>query len=62
MTEQQTRTERQAETGFAGESQTCPNCQMSREEWQGNAGQGYEYQGQTYCCQGCGEGTGCTCR
>ncbi len=40
----------------------CPNCGMSRNEWQGNGGLGYEFQGQMYCCEGCAEGTGCTCR
>ena len=25
-------------------------------------GEGYTHEGQTWCCQGCAEGTGCTCR
>jgi hypothetical protein len=41
---------------------TCPNCGMNRDEWQGNGGLGYEYQGQTYCCEGCADGSGCTCQ
>lgn len=24
-------------------------------------GEGYTHEGETYCCQGCAEGTGCTC-
>lgn len=52
----------QAEQGRTGmESGKCPNCGMAREEWQGNEGRGYEADGVTYCCQGCAEGTGCTC-
>lgn len=43
-------------------AQTCPNCGMARNEWRGNGGQGYEMAGQTYCCEGCAEGSGCTCR
>jgi len=36
----------------------CPGCRMKKNEW---PGEGYTHQGQTYCCQGCAEGTGCTC-
>ena len=36
----------------------CPNCKMPKNEW---PGEGYTFQGQSYCCQGCAEGTGCTC-
>ena len=59
----QQRTDEQTDTGtiYAG-SQTCSNCGMAKEEWQGNGGEGYQYQGQTYCCQGCAEGGGCTCQ
>jgi len=57
MTLQETET-----TEGQGPAQTCPNCGMAREEWQGNQGQGYEYAGQTYCCEGCADGSGCTCR
>ena len=36
----------------------CPNCKMPKNEW---PGEGYTFQNQSYCCQGCAEGTGCTC-
>ena len=32
---------------------------MVKNEW---PGEGYTFQGQSYCCQGCAEGTGCTCK
>jgi hypothetical protein len=35
---------------------------MPQSEWSGNGGAGYDLAGETYCCQGCAEGTGCTCR
>jgi hypothetical protein len=41
--------------------QTCSRCGMSRSEWKGNDGQGYTQDHQTFCCQGCAEGSGCTC-
>ncbi len=41
--------------------QSCPNCGMSRDDWKGEDGQGYAKDRETYCCRGCGEGTGCTC-
>jgi hypothetical protein len=31
---------------------------MIKNEW---PGEGYSHDGQSYCCQGCAEGTGCTC-
>jgi hypothetical protein len=37
----------------------CPGCAMIKNEW---PGEGYTHEGETYCCQGCAEGTGCTCR
>jgi len=40
----------------------CANCGMPKSEWRGNNGQGFAMNGQTYCCQGCAIGTGCTCR
>lgn len=40
---------------------SCPVCGMERYAWQGNEGQGYTLGETTYCCQGCVEGTGCTC-
>lgn len=36
----------------------CPGCGMPKNEW---PGEGYAHEGQIYCCQGCAEGTGCTC-
>jgi hypothetical protein len=36
----------------------CPGCAMIKNEW---PGEGYSHEGETYCCQGCAEGTGCTC-
>jgi hypothetical protein len=36
----------------------CPRCGMIKNEW---PGEGYTHDGQTYCCQGCAERTGCTC-
>ena|ERR1051326_6948439 len=37
----------------------CPGCTMIKNEW---PGEGYTHEGETYCCQGCAEGAGCTCR
>jgi hypothetical protein len=42
-------------------AEECPNCGMPRDEWQGNGGRGYTQGSETFCCQGCAEGTGCTC-
>src|SRR5438045_5113875 len=36
----------------------CPGCRMAKNEW---PGEGYTHDGETYCCQGCAEGTGCIC-
>ncbi len=36
----------------------CPGCGMLKNDW---PGEGYTHENQTYCCQGCAEGTGCTC-
>jgi hypothetical protein len=36
----------------------CPGCRMIKNEW---PGEGYTHEGETYCCQGCAEGTGCMC-
>src|SRR5687768_6062061 len=36
----------------------CPGCAMIKNEW---PGEGYTHEGEIYCCQGCAEGTGCTC-
>lgn len=41
----------------------CPRCGMRQHEWQGNGGHGFTADdGALYCCQGCAEQTGCTCR
>jgi hypothetical protein len=37
---------------------SCPGCGMVKNSW---PGEGYTHEGETYCCQGCAEGTGCTC-
>ena len=37
---------------------TCPSCGMVKNDW---PGEGYTFEGQSYCCQGCAEGTGCVC-
>jgi hypothetical protein len=42
--------------------QTCPRCGMAKQAWQGNGGQGVNRGGRTYCCAGCADDTGCTCR
>jgi hypothetical protein len=36
----------------------CPGCGMIKNDW---PGEGYTHDGETYCCQGCAEGTGCMC-
>ena len=36
----------------------CPGCAMIKNEW---PGEGYTHEGETFCCQGCAEDTGCTC-
>src|SRR5579859_178028 len=36
----------------------CPGCAMIKNEW---PGEGYTHEGESYCCQGCAEGTGCVC-
>ena len=43
------------------QAQACANCGMPKDEWRGNNGQGFQMADKTYCCQGCAEGTGCTC-
>ena len=36
----------------------CPGCGMIKNDW---PGEGYTHEGETYCCQGCAEGSGCMC-
>ncbi len=42
--------------------QNCPRCGMPHNDWKGNQGQGFQRGDQTYCCEGCANNTGCTCR
>ena len=42
----------------SGAKPACPGCRMIKNDW---PGEGYTHDGQTYCCQGCAEGTGCMC-
>ena len=37
---------------------TCAKCGLPRSAWTDD---GYDAEGETYCCRGCAEGTGCTC-
>ncbi len=37
----------------------CPTCGMSLTD---KKTEGFVLTGETYCCRGCAEGTGCTCR
>lgn len=48
-----------AKTNSAAPQPACPGCGMLKNQW---PGEGYTHEGQTWCCQGCAEGTGCTCR
>ena len=56
MQEEQAQEEEQTQDG-----QTCPGCGISKEDWKGNNGEGFSSEGQMHCCQGCAEGSGCTC-
>lgn len=42
-----------------GAATKCSNCGMPREEWPNR--EGFSSNGQTYCCKGCADDTGCTC-
>ncbi len=44
--------------------ETCPKCKMPKKDWKAFAGNGYTYpkDGQKYCCRGCTDGSGCTCK
>jgi hypothetical protein len=57
QTTQPTQDQSQGQT----QMQTCPNCQIPKDEWRGNNGQGFQMGEKTYCCQGCATGSGCTC-
>ena len=41
--------------------QICPVCQMEKSEWRANGGKGVMADDIVYCCEGCTDGTGCTC-
>lgn len=43
------------------DDRVCAECGMDASAWTDNQGQGYTVDGEWYCCQGCAEGTGCTC-
>ncbi|HKQ48783.1 MAG TPA: hypothetical protein VJZ71_11995 [Phycisphaerae bacterium] len=38
---------------------SCPACGMTKDTWPND--RGVTKNGKTYCCQGCADGTGCTC-
>jgi hypothetical protein len=38
--------------------QTCANCGMRQDAWR--TPQGYQQDGETFCCEGCATGTGST--
>jgi hypothetical protein len=40
----------------------CPRCRMPRDTWPDDSGGGALKDGVTYCCKGCADDTGCTCR
>lgn len=40
-------------------NKTCPECGMKKENW--SVKDGVEREGDTYCCEGCANGTGCIC-
>jgi hypothetical protein len=44
------------------EEQICPGCGMPKRDWRGNDGEGYTSDDDTYCCERCAGGSGCTCR
>ena len=43
-------------------TERCTKCGMLRADWKDNSGLGHVANGQTFCCRGCAEGRGCTCR
>jgi hypothetical protein len=47
-----------ASTDTSTSLHACPGCAMAKNEW---PGEGYTHEGETYCCQGCAEGSACTC-
>ena len=51
------------EGGFGGgQADSCPVCGMPRKQWKGHGGRGaVDKRGKQVCCQGCADGSGCTC-
>jgi hypothetical protein len=45
-------------TDLPARAPACPGCAKIKNEW---PGEGYSQEGESYCCQGCAEGTGCIC-
>lgn len=39
----------------------CVECGLGEVAWKGNQGLGRILAGEWYCCQGCAEGTNCSC-
>ena len=39
----------------------CPNCGRPESQWKEAGGEGFSLGGQSYCCRGCADETGCTC-
>ena len=39
----------------------CPACGKARSEWRVNNSRGETQNGKTYCCEGCAQGTQCSC-
>jgi len=43
------------------EIRLCAGCGRPESQWRENGGAGYQDGGETYCCRGCADQTGCTC-
>lgn len=44
------------------EIRLCPGCGRPEPQWRENDGAGYQLGGEVFCCRGCADETGCTCR
>ena len=44
------------------ESLTCVSCGLPQSLWQPRDVEAYSEDEQRYCCEGCEQGTGCTCQ
>ncbi len=44
--------------------ETCPKCKMPQKDWKAFAGNGFTNpkDGKKYCCRGCAENMGCSCK